>query len=617
MEGLTALIQDAERRRLLAGIRVARGAPSLTHMFFADDSYIYCKANGDSADQINLMLQTYERASGQKINKAKSSVFFSSNTDHEVKEAVCNMLDFQEATEQTTYLGLPNVIGRNKTAAFGYLKSRMQNRIEGWDKKYLSKGGKELIIKTVSQALPTYAMSVFLIPKQVCTELESLMCNFWWRSSTKKMRGLHWMSWDRMCTKKSEGGLGFRKMQDFNLALLGKQAWRLVTRQDSMVSKVYKARYYPTGSFLTAKLGPNPSYVWRSILEAQELVRKGIARRVGNGSTVDITKDPWLPCVEDPYIHTEHEALKGSMVSSLMEMDQDRWNEELLKDIFVQRDISLILSIPINRNDNDSWFWRFDKLGHYTVRSVYDNVRVSVAHNQASSNSGFWNKIWNLKIPLKVKHFVWRAVRDCLPTKDRLICRKQKTCNTEGVVRKVRNTDDIVTSALQVLNNWENAQDKSFDNTIGFVTQSDGDVHWKQPQIGTVKVNTDAALFEHSNCFSFAMVARGHEGTMPEAASSCRPGSLHPELAEIIGIRESLSWIKNKNWSSTVVESDCLGAIQAIRCSSINLSYLGRVVDECRKLLDDLESRNVSLKICKTVREHGSSLFSEILKFNS
>ncbi|XP_074322699.1 uncharacterized protein LOC141659673 [Apium graveolens] len=119
------------------------------------------------------------------------------------------------------------------------------------------------------------------------------------------------------------------------------------------------------------------------------------------------------------------------------------------------------------------------------------------------------------------------------------------------------------------------------------------------PQIGTVKVNTDAALFEHSNCFSFAMVARDHEGTMLEAASSCRPGSLHPELAEIIGIREALSWIKNKNWSSTVVESDCLGAIQAIRCSSINLSYLGRVVDECRKLLDDLESRNVSLKFVK------------------
>lgn len=91
--------------------------------------------------------------------------------------------------------------------------------------------------------------------------------------------------------KKSEGGMGFRKLHDFNLALLGKQAWRLITRQDSMVSRVYKARYYPDGNFLNAKLGSNPSYVWRSILQSQDLVKLGATRRVGNGYTIDITKD--------------------------------------------------------------------------------------------------------------------------------------------------------------------------------------------------------------------------------------------------------------------------------------------------------------------------------------
>lgn len=163
--------------------------------------------------------------------------------------------------------------------------------------------------------------------------------------------------------KKSEGGMGFRKLHDFNLALLGKQAWRLITRQDSMVSRVYKARYYPDGNFLNAKLGSNPSYVWRSILQSQDLVKLGATRRVGNGYTIDITKDPWLPCDIDPFVHSDNEALQGNKVSSLMTTNSDSRDTDLVKDIFCERDALLILSIPLQRGENDSWFWRKDKLG--------------------------------------------------------------------------------------------------------------------------------------------------------------------------------------------------------------------------------------------------------------
>lgn len=112
--------------------------------------------------------------------------------------------------------------------------------------------------------------------------------------------------------------MGFRKLQDFNVALLGKQGWRLTTQQDSLVSKIYKAPYYPSGTFLTAKVGNNPSYIWRSIMEAQVLLKQGVVRRVGSGINVDILLDPWLPHVEDPYVHTEHMALVGRKVDALM-----------------------------------------------------------------------------------------------------------------------------------------------------------------------------------------------------------------------------------------------------------------------------------------------------------
>lgn len=150
------------------------------------------------------------------------------------------------ASENSHYLGLPNTLGRSKTAMFGYLKERMQGRIQGRDKKWLSIGGKEILIKAVSQALSSYAMSVFLLPSTLCKDMEQLMSKFWWRSNAKKDRGIHWLSWDRMCVKKSNGGLGFRDLRDFNIALLGKQGWKFMLHPNSLVSIVIKRDIFQT-----------------------------------------------------------------------------------------------------------------------------------------------------------------------------------------------------------------------------------------------------------------------------------------------------------------------------------------------------------------------------------
>lgn len=112
--------------RLLRGIQVARGVPTISHMFFADDSYIFCKAISEDAIQVIKLLQTFEKASGQKINKEKSSIFFSRNTATEVRQDICNILGFAEATENAAYLGLPNILGRKKSAVLGYLKEHVK-----------------------------------------------------------------------------------------------------------------------------------------------------------------------------------------------------------------------------------------------------------------------------------------------------------------------------------------------------------------------------------------------------------------------------------------------------------------------------------------------------------
>lgn len=84
-----------------------------------------------------------------------------------------------------------------------------------------------------------------------------------------------------------------------------------------------------------------------------------------------------------------------------------------------------------------------------------------------------------------------------------------------------------------------------------------------------------------------------------KAISTCKQGNIDPMLAEVVGVREALSWVKNKGWLGSVVETNCLAVIQAIRCSSTTLSYLGRVQDEYKDLLSQLNERDTTLIFVK------------------
>lgn len=112
IEGFTSLIQDYEKRNLIQGIKVARSAPSISHMFFANDCYIFCKASDESVSHVLQMLDTFEKASGQQINAEKSSVFFSRNTSSYPRRELCQKLRIREAGDSTQYLGLPNMMTR-------------------------------------------------------------------------------------------------------------------------------------------------------------------------------------------------------------------------------------------------------------------------------------------------------------------------------------------------------------------------------------------------------------------------------------------------------------------------------------------------------------------------
>lgn len=128
-EGFSSLIRQFEQSGLIHGCQIARQAPKISHLLFADDSYIYCRANMPEANNLLSLLQRYESISGQKINLDKSSIFFSSNTPVDMRDSICGLMEIFEADEHTTYLGLPNLLGRHKSVLLGFLKDRLRKKI--------------------------------------------------------------------------------------------------------------------------------------------------------------------------------------------------------------------------------------------------------------------------------------------------------------------------------------------------------------------------------------------------------------------------------------------------------------------------------------------------------
>ena len=151
---------------------------------------------------------------------------------------------------------------------FTFIRDRLHNRINSWTAKFLSKGGKEIFIKSVAQALPTY-----LLPQEILNKLKSVIAKLRW-SANHNNKDLHWMAWDKICKPVEKGGLGFRDPKNFNLALLAKQLWHLLHHLTSLLARVFKGWYYRYTNPLEISSSNSPSYGWNSMLVARDLLER-------------------------------------------------------------------------------------------------------------------------------------------------------------------------------------------------------------------------------------------------------------------------------------------------------------------------------------------------------
>ncbi|XP_060974712.1 uncharacterized protein LOC133039780 [Cannabis sativa] len=238
-----------------------------------------------------------------------------------------------------------------------------------------------------------------------------------------------------------------------------------------------------------------------------------------------------------------------------MVIGERSWDVELLNDMFEERDINLIRSIQLSQTrDIDGWCWNMEPSGFYSVKSAYKVLQASKGNWLFLQDDTCWKNLSKLPIPPKVHHFLWKACSGCLPTKVQL---QSKHVNVDLLCPFCNMHVETIFHVLL-------------------------DCSVKLPPAAGVEIDFGSwvcALFDgcREEVVTFQAVVVG----VNQMLLRSRWGCVTPEIAEVIGIKEALSWIKRKGWEKVVVESDALVVVQAINSSIQMPSQFGLLVEDC------------------------------------
>jgi ribonuclease HI len=408
----------------LKGIRIARNCAAVSHLLFADDLILFAKVTSMEAVALKSCLDKYCCWSGQAINCSKSSIHFSKNTISSTITSINGIFPFKRASVSSKYLGLPLFFGKAKTSAFKNILEKVSGKIEGWRAKTLSQAGRSVLIKLVAATIPSYAMSSFLLPTSISSTLDRTFKKIWWGFPKDKARNLSLKSWKSICLPKEEGGLGFRHMHDFNLSLISKLGWKLLSNFDCLWVNQLQKKYIKYGNFISSPNVSSSSWIWKGIQKIKPIISAGACLTVSRNSNASIWSTNWVPSLPSfrplpkfPFNRNP----RALLIRDLIDPTLSSWKVPAATSLFDSSSAQAVLNTRISTEFAPHFFWTPSLSGKFFVSSAYTFITGSNSNTSISPlRPQFWNSIWKLKLNDRLRLFLWKITWNILPTTERL-----------------------------------------------------------------------------------------------------------------------------------------------------------------------------------------------------
>lgn len=349
----------------------------------------------------------------------KSKIFFSENVNRDLAKLISDESGIKSTRDLGKYLGMPILHKRLNKDTFGDILEKVSSRLSGWKGRMLSFAGRLTLTKAVLSSIPVHAMSTISLPQSTLARLDQLSRSFLWGSTTEK-RKQHLVAWDRVCKPKAEGGLGIRSSKAMNIALLAKIGWRILHDNTSLWACVLKTKYKVGDVHDMTWTAPrsNWSSTWRSVgIGLRSVVLPGVSWVIGDGRSVKFWRDKWITGT----------SLSDCVSVALLESSKDLcvrdlWAEGsgwVLPQIapYVSQAVTLNLAamvVDTVTGAKDRLSWSFSADGRFSVRSAYSFLTRD--YSPAQQMDLFFSRVWKLKVPERVRVFIWLVVSQVVMT---------------------------------------------------------------------------------------------------------------------------------------------------------------------------------------------------------
>ena len=396
--------------------------PLITHLSFADDVLIFFDGSEESLAGIMSILEEFKAVSGLRINKEKTGLLLDGGCSARCQE-MAERLGIKQGALPIRYLGVPLSAKKVKKSDFQPLLDKVLLRFNSWTVRHLSFAGRFQLIQAVIYSTISFWASIFIIPKE-CIHLLEHMCNaFLWRGAPTTARGVK-VSWISVCTPKEAGGLGLRRLEEWNRVLGLKLIWLIFAAGGSLWVSWVRRHLIADRNFWDIQPQRRDSWIWKSLCNLRHIARPMVICEVGNGSTARFWHDNWTslgPLID--ITGPRGPGVTGLHVDAVVAealRDGDWWvrrSRSRNRLITMLRECLPEASPILNSEAEDIYLW---KTGNRVASCTFSTADTWEAlHPQGETV--FWHRqVWfQGRIP-KHAFITWVIARNRLGTRDRM-----------------------------------------------------------------------------------------------------------------------------------------------------------------------------------------------------